>query len=54
LLTGRAVDWGLLEPLLRISHARSLYKPPAFESHGTHVAGILAANWPDAPASTPL
>jgi hypothetical protein len=54
LLTGRAVDWGLLEPLLRISHAPSLYKPPAFESHGTHVAGILAANWPDAPASTPL
>jgi serine protease AprX len=54
LLTGRAVDWGLLEPLLRISHAPALYKPPAFESHGTHVAGILAANWPDAPASTPL
>jgi hypothetical protein len=54
LLTGRAVDWGLLEPLLRISHKPSLYKPPAFESHGTHVAGILAANWPDAPASTPL
>jgi serine protease AprX len=54
LLTGRSVDWGLLEPLLRVSHAPSLYKPPAFESHGTHVAGILAANWPDAPLSTPL
>jgi subtilisin family serine protease len=54
LLTGRAIDWGLLEPLLRISHAPALYKPPAFESHGTHVAGILAANWPDAPAMTPL
>lgn len=54
LLTGRAVDWGLLEPLLRVSHAASLYKPPAFESHGTHVAGILAASWPDAPLSTPL
>jgi len=54
LLTGRAIDWGLLEPLLRISHAPALYKPPAFESHGTHVAGILAANWPDAPATTPL
>ena len=37
-----------------ISHAPALYKPPTFESHGTHVAGILAANWPDAPESTPL
>jgi serine protease AprX len=54
LLTGRAIDWGLLEPLLRVSHAPALYKPPTFESHGTHVAGILAANWPDAPATTPL
>ena len=54
LLSGRAVDWGLLEPLLRISHAPALYKPPMFESHGTHVAGILAANWPDAPVTTPL
>jgi len=54
LLTGRSVDWGLLEPLLRVSHARDRYQPPAFESHGTHVAGILAANWPEAPETTPL
>jgi serine protease AprX len=54
LLSGRSVDWGLLEPLLRVSHAPGLYKPPMFESHGTHVAGILAANWPDAPETTPL
>jgi serine protease AprX len=54
LLSGRSVDWGLLEPLLRVSHAPALYKPPMFESHGTHVAGILAANWPDAAETTPL
>src|SRR4051812_24720537 len=41
LLSGRSIDWGLLEPLLRVSHAPALYKPPMFESHGTHVAGIL-------------
>jgi hypothetical protein len=54
LLTGRSVDWGLLEPLLRVSHETTRYQPPTFESHGTHVAGILAANWPDAPKATPL
>ena len=43
---GRAVDWQLLEPFLRIPHNGD-YVPPAL-SHGTHVAGILAANWKDA------
>jgi serine protease AprX len=43
---GRAVDWQLLEPFLRIPHNRD-YVPPAL-SHGTHVAGILAAKWPGA------
>jgi serine protease AprX len=46
LARGRAVDWGLLEPFLRIPHNQN-YVPPKL-SHGTHVAGILAANWPDA------
>jgi subtilisin family serine protease len=43
LARGRAVDWNLLEPFLRIPHNQD-YVPPT-QSHGTHVAGILAANW---------
>lgn len=42
---GQAIDWGLFEPLLRVPHDGT-YKPPGVE-HGTHVAGILAANLPD-------
>jgi subtilisin family serine protease len=51
---GRAVDWTLLEPLLRIPQSESGYKPPQYDSHGTHVAGILAANWPEAAQQTPI
>jgi hypothetical protein len=43
LLTGRAIDWDLLEPVLRVPHGEG-YRPPQHE-HGTHVAGILAADW---------
>jgi subtilisin family serine protease len=43
LLSGRAIDWDLLEPLLRVPPGGG-YRPPAHE-HGTHVAGILAADW---------
>ena len=41
---GRAVDWDMLAPFLEIPHATKEYWPPAFE-HGTHVGGILAADW---------
>ena len=54
LLRGRSIDWDLLEPLLRIPHTRKGYQPPRVDSHGTHVAGILAANWQEAPQETPL
>jgi serine protease AprX len=54
LLRGRSIDWDLLEPLLRISHVKKHYQPPRVDSHGTHVAGILAANWQEAPQETPL
>ena len=54
LLRGRSIDWDLLEPLLRISHVKKHYHPPRVDSHGTHVAGILAANWQEAPDETPL
>ncbi|HYM45637.1 MAG TPA: S8 family serine peptidase [Solirubrobacteraceae bacterium] len=44
LRSGRTVDWDLLEPLLRVPYDGN-YRAPTHE-HGTHVAGILAANWP--------
>jgi hypothetical protein len=51
LLSGRAIDWDLLEPALRVPHGAG-YRPPRHE-HGTHVAGVLAADWrttdPDMP-----
>jgi serine protease AprX len=51
----KPLDWGLLEPLLRVTHTTSEkeeernYQPPR-DDHGTHVAGILAADWRDAQA----
>jgi len=44
LRSGRPVDWGLLAAQLRVSHDPATYTPPAHE-HGTHVAGILGADW---------
>ncbi|HEY0051588.1 MAG TPA: S8 family peptidase, partial [Pyrinomonadaceae bacterium] len=43
---GRAIDWEFLAPLLEIKHTDkdNEYKAPVFE-HGTHVAGIIAADW---------
>lgn len=43
LLDGREIDWGVLAPLIEIRHDKD-YLPPVVE-HGTHVAGILAADW---------
>jgi serine protease AprX len=40
---GRQLDWSIAAPLLRIPHNVDQYLPPK-HSHGTHVAGILAAN----------
>jgi hypothetical protein len=54
--TGREIDWSLVEPLLRVPHDDE-YPVPGNE-HGTHVAGILAADWqPDGdecPISEPV
>ena len=44
LLTGRPLDWKLLGPLLEVPHDPEKYRRPENE-HGTHVAGILAADW---------
>ncbi|HEY3416922.1 MAG TPA: S8 family peptidase [Armatimonadota bacterium] len=43
---GREIDWALLEPLLEVPHTADAYLPPIHE-HGTHVAGILAGDWPE-------
>jgi len=43
---GRDFDWSLVEPLLAVSHDESYPQRPA-GAHGTHVAGILAADWRD-------
>jgi serine protease AprX len=43
LKSGREIDWALVLPLITVSHDRT-YQTPANE-HGTHVAGILAADW---------
>ncbi|WP_207794564.1 S8 family serine peptidase [Bradyrhizobium barranii] len=41
---GREIDWDMLLPLITVPYDN--YEPPSQE-HGTHVAGILAGNWPD-------
>jgi hypothetical protein len=41
---GRPIDWSLLAKQLEIGHDEKTYAAPKHE-HGTHVAGILAADW---------
>ncbi|WP_448030895.1 S8 family serine peptidase [Bradyrhizobium liaoningense] len=41
---GREIDWDMLLPLITVPYDN--YKQPSQE-HGTHVAGILAGNWPE-------
>jgi serine protease AprX len=52
LLDRRPLDWDLLEPLLRVPHSPAKEGEPGYEpprdDHGTHVAGVLAADWPEA------
>ncbi len=42
---GREIDWDTILPIITIPHRSNLYQVPIRE-HGTHVAGILAGNWP--------
>ena len=44
LQSGRNFDWEIVKDLLEIRHTDSTYHAPRHE-HGTHVAGILAADW---------
>ena len=43
--SGRSIDWSLFKPFLRVAHDKNY--PPPENAHGTHVAGILAANLPN-------
>jgi serine protease AprX len=52
LRSGRALDWTVISPLLRVPHNDKEYVAPS-HSHGTHVAGILGAGHFDA-AGKPL
>lgn len=38
------IDWQRLEPFIRIEHTPKVYSPPVHR-HGTHVAGIIGADW---------
>jgi hypothetical protein len=40
---GREVDWAMITPLIKVPHDANYPKP--LHEHGTHVAGILAADW---------
>ncbi len=41
---GRTLDWEVWEPILMMAHEVEEYEVPQHK-HGTHVAGILAADW---------
>ncbi len=43
--SGREIDWELLDPLLAVPYDDEYPVPTS--RHGTHVAGILAADWPE-------
>ncbi len=43
LLDGREIDWPLLMPFIQVLHDES-YTAPVHD-HGTHVAGIVGADW---------
>jgi len=43
---GESIDWKVVAPLLQIPHDDTNYIPPKYD-HGTHVAGILGADWPE-------
>ena len=41
---GREIDWELVKTLIEVPHREGDYERPKLD-HGTHVAGILAADW---------
>lgn len=53
---GQAIDWDALKPLLAVPHDRGYTVPKV--DHGTHIAGIVGADWraadPEMPAENDL
>ncbi|EJN03253.1 S8 family peptidase [Herbaspirillum sp. YR522] len=45
LARGRMLDWTALEPLLEVDQSDPAHYIAPVDQHGTHVAGIIAANW---------
>jgi len=49
---GRNLDWSQIAPLLRVPHETDKQGNPGYQTpgndHGTHVAGILGADWKSA------
>lgn len=45
LLDARNIDWEQMSAMIRITHGSERYRRPTGE-HGTHVAGIMAADFP--------
>jgi len=43
---GRAVDWEVLRPFIEVPHTEEGYLKPT-DGHGTHVGGIIGADWRD-------
>jgi subtilisin family serine protease len=44
LQSGREIDWEFLTPLIKVPHTNEDYHVPK-HPHGTHVAGIIGADW---------
>jgi serine protease AprX len=42
--TGREIDWERLKPIIEVRHEKKDYAVPK-HAHGTHVAGIVGADW---------
>jgi serine protease AprX len=53
LKNGKEIDWELFTPWIEIPPEEMLNNPPT-NKHGTHVAGILGANWPASDSHNPM
>lgn len=47
---GAIIDWAAVIPHITVSHEAASYRPP-IDAHGTHVAGVLGADWQDGPTT---
>jgi hypothetical protein len=50
---GRQIDWSLIKDAVTLPHVCGQYQTPTAD-HGTHVAGILGADWERDPNNKPI